>query len=54
MYLLQNGTGRIDEDGLNQTQYKVLSMDLTDLFIKISVDLLYTDYIATYVSNISF
>ena len=52
MYLLQNGTERIDEDGLNQTQYKILSMVLTDLFTKISVDLLYADYIATYVSTI--
>ena len=50
MYLLKNGTARIDEDGLNQTQYKVLSTVVTDLFTKISVDLLYADYIATYVS----
>ena len=50
MYLLKNGTARIDEDGINQTQYKVLSTVVTDLFTKISVDLLYADYIATYVS----
>ena len=50
MYLLKNGTARIDEDGINQAQYKVLSTVVTDLFTKISVDLLYADYIATYVS----
>ena len=52
MYLLRTATARIDEDGLNQTQYKVLSTVVTDLFTKISVDLLYSDYITTYVSII--
>ena len=52
MHLLRTATARIDEDGLNQTQYKVLSTVVTDLFTKISVDLLYSDYITTYVSII--
>ena len=53
MFLLKNGTGRMYEDGIDQTQYKVLSTVSTELFTKISVDLLYEDYISTYVSNLN-
>ena len=50
MYLLQNGTARMEEDGINQTQYIVLSKIVTDLFTIITADLSYADYIATHVS----
>ena len=50
MYLLQNGTARMEEDGINQTQYTVVSKIVTDVFTIIAADLSYADYIATHVS----
>ena len=51
MFLLDNAPSRIKEDGIYQTQYDVISEVTNELFTKISVDLLYEDYISTHVSE---
>ena len=45
---------RMEDDGIDQAQYKVKEKMMTDVYTKIIVDLSYTDYINTYVSIISF
>ena len=51
MFLLKNGTARLMEDGINQTRYKVIKRVVTELYTKISVDLLYEEYMMTHVST---
>ena len=54
MYLLNNVMARMEDDGIDQVQYKVKDRMMTDVYTKIIADLSYTDYINTYVSITSF
>ena len=52
MFLLKDGMARKNEDGVRQTQYDVISEVTNEIFTKISVDLLYEDYISTHVREL--
>ena len=39
------------EDGIKQTRYKVINTAVAELYTKISVDLLYEEYMKTHVSK---
>ena len=41
---------RMEDDGIDQAQYKVKEKMMTDVYTKIIADLSYTNYINTYVS----
>ena len=49
--LLNNATERMNHDGINQTRYQVISKVVTEIFTKISVNLLYQDYVNKDVSK---
>ena len=44
MELLANAANRMIKDGLNQTKYELVEKVVTDVYTKISVNLLYTKY----------
>ena len=41
----------MQEDGIHQTEYRLINQVKTDVYTKISVDLMYDEYIATHVCN---
>ena len=48
--LLKHTEARMNKDGLNQTRYQVVGRIETELFTKISVNLLYKEHLDQYIN----